>query len=520
MLGQEIIYAPCPCGSGKKFKFCCFKEYRSKLVDGMTLAEVTQLVRCEKSGIKSGELSFDPKSEHLHDKGIDAMKALDFAKARELFKRSREIDPTHSASWNNEASCAWEMGDYAAACDIQREGNAKMSAVDSFGLARLAVYAHVTGHEDEAIRSLDAALAVPPISVYGALEVCFALALYHRHRDIIAYVAKSGMADSDRLAFYTGIAHANLDETGQATLDLRKTGDSQHSLIPARYLDALADDVLPWTADGDEWPYFDRLNFRPARNFSDDVTNGVDPFVRCPKVLAEDCIAFLLADNSLATEDALTLVRKLSSERARRMATVLERMVKSEEDCVAQEKAELQADVDAKGCPRMPFYVYPLELEIGELTEEEDDLVCEADELVLSEVDPASDDYSQFENVMRELVAAHPRSAYVNLAYFGMLFRHDKDLAVGLLESFCVRHPDDVRAAGALLEWYVNEGRLTDAVEVIDRFSVPTNEVPSLKCLDWVVALQKLHDRMDFRDAYPSEDERIGLFLSKFKRDF
>ena len=28
MIGQEIVYAPCPCGSGKKFKFCCFKKYR------------------------------------------------------------------------------------------------------------------------------------------------------------------------------------------------------------------------------------------------------------------------------------------------------------------------------------------------------------------------------------------------------------------------------------------------------------------------------------------------------------
>lgn len=81
-------------------------------------------------------------------------------------------------------------------------------------------------------------------------------------------------------------------------------------------------------------------------------------------------------------------------------------------------------------------------------------------------------------------------------------------------------YPDDVRAAGVLLEWYVNKGRLTDAVEMIDRFSVPKNQIPSLKCLDWVVALQKLHDSQAFKASYPSEDERIKLFLAKFKRDF
>lgn len=262
MIGQEIVYAPCPCGSGKKFKFCCFKKYRARLDDDMTLAEVTQLVRCEASGIKSGARSFDPEAERLHDEGYDFMVARKLEKARATFRRAREVDPEHNAAWNNEASCAWEMGDYAAACDIQREGNAKMRAVDSFGLARLAVYAHAIGLEDEAVRSLEAARTVPPISVCGALETCFALALYHRHRDIVEYVAKSGMADSARLMFYKGIARANLGDMGQARLDLEKTGTSQHAELAGRYLDIMADDSLPWTADGDDWPYFD-LGDRP-----------------------------------------------------------------------------------------------------------------------------------------------------------------------------------------------------------------------------------------------------------------
>ena len=521
MVGQEIVYAPCPCGSGKKFKFCCFKKYRDRLDDDMTLAEVTQLVRCEASGIKSGARSFDPEAERLHDEGYDLMVSGEFARARAAFRRSREVDPEHNASWNNEASCAWEMGDYADACDIQREGNAKMRAVDSFGLARLAVYAHTIGLEDEAIRSLEAAVAVPPISVYGALETCSALALYHRHRDIVEYVAKSGMADSVRLMLYTGIAHANLDEMGQARLDLEKTGTSRHPELAERYLDVMADDCLPWTADGDDWPYFDRLNFAPARFFAEDVENGVDPFVRCPKALAEDCIAFLLADNTLVTHDALTLARKLTSERASRMAANLEDMAKSEDEQDAREEAERLADVDANGNPRVPFYVLPLQEELRSgLADEEYETVGLAHEMSRSQIEPTNETYVRLENAMRELASAHPESIYVNLGYFSMIKRHDPALGHGLTMSFCISHPDDVRCAGFLLATYVSARKYAEAVEVLDHFAVPEYQVNMKDCPDWSFVLTLLHEDEEFKKAYPYAYERVSRFLDKFDSRF
>lgn len=517
MIGQEIVYAPCPCGSGKKFKFCCFKKYRDRLDDDMTLAEVTQLVRCEASGIKSGARSFDPEAERLHDAGYNLMVSRDFARARAAFRCAREVDPEHNAAWNNEASCAWEMGDYADACDIQREGNAKMRAVDSFGLARLAVYAHTIGLEDEAVRSLEAALAVPPISVFGALETCFALALYHRHRDIVEYVAKSGMADSARLMLYTGIARANLNEMGQARLDLEKTGTSQHAELAERYLDVMADECLPWTADGDEWPYFDRLNFAPARFFAEDVVKGVDPFVRCPKALAEDCIAFLLADNTLVTHDALTLARKLTSERASQMALKLEDMAKSEDESEAREEAERLADVDANGTPRVPFYVLPLQNDIRRgLTDEEYETVGLAHEMSRSQIEPTNEKYVRLENAMNELAAAHPESIYVNLAYFSMIKRHDPALGQGLLMSFCISHPDDVRCTGILLATYVSARKYAEAVGILDHFSYPEYRIDTIDCPEWGIALTVLQKDEEFKKAYPDAYERVTRFLDKF----
>jgi len=518
MIGQDVIYAPCPCGSGKKFKFCCYRKYRDQLSDDMSLADVTQLIRCDMSGIKAGELSFAAESEALHDEGYDLMKAHSFAEARARFRRSREIDPRHSASWNNEASCAWEMGDYEAACAIQREGNANMAAVDSFGLARLAVYAHATGREEEAEASLKAALSVPPISIYGALEVCYALALYHRHQDILDYVARSGMGDSDRLAFYTGIAHANLGQMGAAELDLRKTGVSQHYTIAERYLGFIRDDVLPWTAEGeDEWPYFDRLNFRPARIFAEDAVKGVNPFERCPKPLVEDCIACLLADDSLATHDALTLLRKLSGDRAKRMAESLERMLKAEADAAAEDEARRVVDVDAKGRPRLSFDRVCQDALDDDWPDEYDELMDTVSEVLESDELTASDDLVVLENRLLELISAHPDCISANMAYFALVERHDKELAKGLRVSYCLQHPDNLVCSGLLLMLYAQAREYEQAAEIVDRFKVPRRKVDLTTCRGWVCGLALLRLDEDFEKSQPAANARVKEFFAAFE---
>ena len=33
MIDQNVLYSECPCGSGKKFKFCCYPAIRYDLPD-------------------------------------------------------------------------------------------------------------------------------------------------------------------------------------------------------------------------------------------------------------------------------------------------------------------------------------------------------------------------------------------------------------------------------------------------------------------------------------------------------
>lgn len=46
-IDSDILYGPCPCGSGSKFKFCCWPKYRDRIEGDMTKAEIVQTVRCE-----------------------------------------------------------------------------------------------------------------------------------------------------------------------------------------------------------------------------------------------------------------------------------------------------------------------------------------------------------------------------------------------------------------------------------------------------------------------------------------
>ena len=42
---HSILYAPCPCGNGKKLKFCHYEAVRNELYDDPSPSEVTMAVR-------------------------------------------------------------------------------------------------------------------------------------------------------------------------------------------------------------------------------------------------------------------------------------------------------------------------------------------------------------------------------------------------------------------------------------------------------------------------------------------
>ena len=103
-IDNEILYGTCPCGSGKKFKFCCWPKCRDKINGDMTKAEIVQTVRCEEAGVY--KRADNKEADDICEQGRQTLLKCDFDAARPLFLKAREIDPKMWIAWNNEAVCA------------------------------------------------------------------------------------------------------------------------------------------------------------------------------------------------------------------------------------------------------------------------------------------------------------------------------------------------------------------------------------------------------------------------------
>ena len=156
-IDSSILYAPCPCGSGKKFKFCCWPKCRDSFNDDMTKAQFVQTVRCTAVGIYDNMNASE--GGEVCEWGRQNLLEGRFEKARPLFRKARTLDPKMWVAWNNEAICAWETGFVEEAYDLQRKGIEVAPVRNTYGCASMAIFSHVLGRDNEAAEWLERALA-------------------------------------------------------------------------------------------------------------------------------------------------------------------------------------------------------------------------------------------------------------------------------------------------------------------------------------------------------------------------
>lgn len=139
-------YSPCPCGSGKKYKFCCFQKQRER---------EAQASHPSFWSASSSEEPFDEQPDSLlvgdmHegkilcDKGLRLMAAGDFEKAIPLFRRSIAEAPFVYTAANNLALCLYITGNLEEALRVQSESRkasrsqgAFTPTIDNAGIIRI-----------------------------------------------------------------------------------------------------------------------------------------------------------------------------------------------------------------------------------------------------------------------------------------------------------------------------------------------------------------------------------------------
>ncbi|MDD2597896.1 MAG: tetratricopeptide repeat protein [Kiritimatiellae bacterium] len=244
-------YEPCPCGSGKKYKFCCYQKRDAALSNiGVPLA---------KSPLPTTftDLSeeFSEKAFQLLRQGVQLVNRGGCKDAISLFERLLVEVPGFSPAANNLALCLFNTGKLDEAIKVLNENLELCPVPNVFGLASLASFYHVKGDEISARRHLKEALNSEIVSADTCTKVCEVLARFKRHKDILLFADGTEYGNDTSVCFYTGTAAANLGEMERAINDLRKVPRNFHKHFKAQsYLKHLRKGTKPHTVCKD-WPY-------------------------------------------------------------------------------------------------------------------------------------------------------------------------------------------------------------------------------------------------------------------------
>lgn len=394
---NAILYMPCPCGSGAKFKFCCRPKLQGELDGCRTRADVVKEVRCHQAGVYAA--TENAEVADLCDEGFDAMRRRKFDAARDCYRRARGLDARAMTAWNNGAVCEWESGEVEAAVELQRESFGHVPCRNTFGMASMAIYLHVLGRDEEASGWLEKALEDRlPLSRDVVVRVCMALAMYRRHRDIVEYAAASCMDDDGWVALFQGIALANLGERGRASSVLRAAAaNGEPTGLAEHYADCLEEGIEPRSVREGAWPYFTFGAYAPARWFDKAMEDGRDPFGRYPAVAAE-AMEVLAGSEVRSPGELLALLEGKEGEPWEELRKGLERLSAEDEEEDMASTGEIREVEDEMRRFVMKVPKWQMDLDITDATSAEDD----AEYVIRKFVRPYCDRYCLFPEEERD----------------------------------------------------------------------------------------------------------------------
>ncbi len=240
-------YAPCPCGSGKKHKFCCRGRERAE-------ADATGGVAIPGFGIRplGGEW------EAAEQEGRALIDLGRFREAIEPLRRAARGAPRFAPPHNNLALALYADGDVLAALEVAESVQGSIQPGNVFTLGILVHLHLLTGNRARAEELAKALDAIVPPEGSAAYKKCEALARFRWHDRVYA-TARGALpgeaAYRPAISFFAGTAAANLSRYDEALLCLRQsTSEPQFGRRAERYVRLLERGQAPGSLDGD-WPY-------------------------------------------------------------------------------------------------------------------------------------------------------------------------------------------------------------------------------------------------------------------------
>jgi tetratricopeptide (TPR) repeat protein len=248
-------YEPCSCGSGKKYKFCCYQKRKNTptpSIAGFFNPTYTEDIFADLF-VENEDKCLESYS--LNQKGRKLMHSGNLEEAIPYFRKAIAVMPKIYTAANNLSICLMAVGRLDEAIQVQEESRTVSPFPNPFGMANMATFLYISGDEIGCQRNIDEALKLTMPSGDACVKVCEVLARLRRHQDIIDLVDQYDFEDSPHMFFYSGVAAANLGDLERAQSDLRRMSFGFHKAdVVHRYLQHIKEKTQPHTIRGD-WPY-------------------------------------------------------------------------------------------------------------------------------------------------------------------------------------------------------------------------------------------------------------------------
>ncbi len=307
-------YSPCPCGSGKKYKFCC------RAPDRRDMRTFPASLGAEVDGkpIIVADLA---EGEALQERGLRAMHAGRYEEATRLFEASIRCAEFVPNPHNNLALMRYVTGDLAGA---RREAELVAQSLDPenlFALGLLVQFDLFEGRRDEARRIAERMVPLPLRTEYFAVRKAEAFARLRWHERVLDTVSEGltiAEEQAPTLAWFAGVALANLGRYAEAAERLRGVpGSSPRADRAKRYLSLLERNLGPGSLGGD-WPYLVMAEWISPGLV--DRARREDRVRRAPGMV--DAVRASLEDDP-DNDDAIDMLEKIDTEEARALLRLI-----------------------------------------------------------------------------------------------------------------------------------------------------------------------------------------------------
>jgi tetratricopeptide (TPR) repeat protein len=496
-------YRPCPCGSGKKYKFCCLQKQRERASRSDNLIFPVLPAKPETgldlgAPVLVGDLD---ESRRLCDQGLQLMAKGEYGKAIPVLRKAAAEAPFVYTSANNLALCLFVTGKLEEAICAQRDSIEAGPLPNPFGLANLATFQLVNGNEAEGEQALDQVMDMELPSADACIKVCETLARFKRHQAILDTADKSGYGHDPVVCFFTGIAAANLGLRERAQQDLKQVQPGHHKAdMVQRYLRHLREGSSPHTARGD-WPYLISLEVCPVEIIAGNIkSNSTDWMTRR---IAAYCFEAMLNETADKPDDAIALLSQVTHPEGTALLWMLVKGTFGPDSLRMAALRALQERGAVKPGQQIEMHLNGARSKVATVGTRLDSeyrfggtLPSALDKLYAKTVKAGYGKHpdwdaigGNYQRIMNEAPDYFP--ARYNFAV-SLLHRGRTDEAERILRELVAPHPEYLFAPATLLQILVNKGQTQEADALVQSAATPAETHPEAM-VAWMVAQTLYH---------------------------